>query len=141
VTLDELLDALFEAAKDNHQAEFDRLERDLLNRFEGGFAGMPGEFYQRYLEVDKAWPVQTDSVAVPESRSNALGPRLLINTRVPEELLEWLIALGAETGRTRSDVLSECLNAIRFEPELEAKVRTTLASRTGDKGQGEPGSE
>lgn len=124
----QLLDALLEAAKGNHQDQFDRLERDLLSRFDGGFEGMPRDVYQRYLEVDKAWPVQTEAPA-SENRpltEAALGPRLLINTRVPEELLDWLITLGAETGRSRSDVLSECLAAIRRDRELEAKIRRVL---------------
>lgn len=130
-TPEELLEGLLEAARENQQVEFDRLERDLLNRFEGGFAGMPRELYQRYLEVDKAWPVKNAGAADAEARSlstSPLGPRLLVNTRVPEELLEWLVALGVDTGRTRSDVLTECLSAIRREPELEEKIRRALSA-------------
>jgi hypothetical protein len=129
MTPEELLDALNEAAKANQQLEFDRLERDLLNGFEGGFAGMPRELYERYLEVDRAWPVQTDvGPAGGESApSGRLGPRLLVNARIPDQLLEWLVVVGAETGRSRSDVLTECLNAIRSDPELEGQLRRALA--------------
>jgi hypothetical protein len=130
-TPEELLDALLEAARENHQVEFDRLERDLLNRFEGGFAGMPRELYQRYLEVDRAWPVKNPGAVEAEARGLAtspLGPRLLVNTRIPEELLEWVVKLGIDTGRTRSDVLTECLAIIRRQPGLESQVRSALVS-------------
>ena len=42
--LDELFDALNQAAKANHQEEFDRLERDLLDRYDyaGSSAGSSG---------------------------------------------------------------------------------------------------
>jgi hypothetical protein len=133
-TPEELLDALFEAARANQQLEFDRLERDLLNRFEGGFAGMPRPIYQRYLEVDKAWPVKNSGAAeaeVPSAATSPLGPRLEFATRVPEELLEWLVTLAVDTGRTRSDVLAECLSAIRREPGLEEKLRRSLSSQRG----------
>jgi hypothetical protein len=125
--LDELFDALDRAAKANQQDEFDRLERDLLDRFEGGFAGMPRDVYQRYLEVDRSWPLRLQSSSSGgDAPTGGQGPRLLVNARVPEEFLEWLVALGGETGRSRSDVLTECLNMLRSEPGLEGKLRRAL---------------
>ena len=130
--LDELFDALDQAAKANQQQEFDRLERDLLDRFDGGFAGMPRDVYQRYLEVDRSWPLSTQASPVRgDAAVQAQGPRLLVHARLPEECLEWLAALGGETGRSRSEVLTECLYALRSEPGLEDKLRRVLRREQG----------
>ena len=127
ISLDQLFEALDRAAKANQQAEFDRLERDLLDRFEAGFAGMPRDVYQRYLEVDRSWPLRSNlSSSAVDGPKERQGPRLLVNARVPEELLEWLVTLGGETGRSRSDVLTESLKILRAESGLEDKLRRAL---------------
>ena len=52
-----VLAALADAARDDRKEEFDRLERELLSNFEGGFDGMPEPIYESYLAIDRLWPV------------------------------------------------------------------------------------
>ena len=53
----QLLSDLAVAARENRRQDFDRLERELLAHFDGSFDGMPGHVYDRYVEVDRLWPV------------------------------------------------------------------------------------
>ncbi len=123
-TVPELLEALTRAASANRKDEFDRLERELLAQFEGSFDGMPEEVYQRYLEVDRHWPV------VPPTRrsggSDRRRERVTLEVRLPVEVEAWLREVGAECDRSRSAVVAECLDLIRGDERLAASVRNRL---------------
>ncbi len=127
-SIDELLAALHRAAKTNHRDEFDRHEADLLARF-GGFQGMPREVYDRYLEVDRAWPA---SLTPTKEDPSSHVPRLPLHVRVPDDVFAWLQELGAETGRNRPDVLTACLESIRDDPQLRKSVIEALRAATPD---------
>ncbi len=115
--VDHLLAELADAARDNEKAEFDRLERELLGHFDGGFDGMPEEVYQRYLDVDRHWPIAVDS-------SGSRGRTLEIRLPLREQL--WLEELSAVTDRSLSAVIAACLEAVRADTPLEGDVRTRL---------------
>jgi hypothetical protein len=115
--VDELLAGLADAARNNEKAEFDRLERELLDHFAGGFDGMPEVVYQRYLDVDRHWPIAVRS-------SGSRGRTLEIRLPLREQL--WLEELVAVTDRSLSAVIAECLEAVRADSQLEGDVRTRL---------------
>ena len=122
-SIDELLEALERAARANQRDEFDRHEAELLSRF-GGFHGMPREIYQRYVEVDRAWPA---SLSSRDGTSSNHITRIALHTRLPDELVTWLQELGAETGRNRSDVVTACLEAVQGDESLRDAVAKTLS--------------
>ncbi len=115
--VDDLLAGLADAARANEKAEFDRLERELLAHFEGGFDGMPEDVYQRYLDVDRHWPIAVDR---PGSRGRTLEIRLPLREQL------WLEELAAATDRGLSAVIAGCLEAVRSDTELEGNLRTRL---------------
>jgi hypothetical protein len=121
-SVDELLAALKSAARANHRDDFDRHEADLLGRF-GGFQGMPREIYQRYVEVDRAWPA---TLYRSEEEASSRIARLPLHARVPDDLISWLQELGAQTGCNRSDVLTCCLEIIRTDENLRGAVVSAL---------------
>jgi hypothetical protein len=121
-SIDELFAALQRAAQANQRDEFDRHEAELLSHF-GGFQGMPRDVYERYLGVDRCWPVAT-SPADEDASSHVA--RLPLHARVSDELISWLQEFGAETERNRSDVLTVCLELIRDDPELRESVAALL---------------
>ena len=115
--LEELLAALEAAARSNEKSEFDRLERELLRRFEGSFDTMPPEVYERYLDVDRHWPIV---VAAAGSSGRTLEIRLPLREQL------WLERLAAVTDRSLSSVIGGCLEAIRADSELKQRVRARL---------------
>ncbi len=117
--VDDLLAGLADAARANEKAEFDRLERELLAHFEDGFDGMPEEVYQRYLDVDRHWPIAVNGRG---SRGRTLEIRLPLSEQL------WLEELAAATDRGLSAVIAVCLEAVRSDTELEGKLRTRLES-------------
>ena len=125
-TIDDLMAALDRAARANQRDEFDRHEADLLSRF-GGFQGMPREIYERYLEVDRAWPASLS--AAPDTVSNHTT-KLPLHARVPDDLISWLHELGAETGHNRSDVLTACLQVVRDDEGMREIVAKALRAPT-----------
>lgn len=127
--LDALLRALDDAARENRQSDFDRLERALLERFPGGFSAMPAEVHARYLEVDRAWPTQPASSGEEPAALAGLGPRTAVNARIPAELLDWLREQAVATGRSRSDVLAMCVALVRGDAGLLARLRDRLGER------------
>ena len=128
--IDELLEALEKAARANHRDEFDRHEAKLLSHF-GGFHGMPRDVYQRYVEVDHAWPASLSSA---EDGSSHHVTRLPLHTRVPDELISWLQELGAETGRNRADVVTACLKAVQGDRSLRDAVVKALSDPPAEYG-------
>lgn len=136
-TVAQLLEAMDVAARSARKSEFDRLERELLNRFEGGFDGMPAEIYSRYLEVDRAWPAvpvppeeRADGGPEDAARSRPpVGPAVELTVELPEELVSWLAELGDETGCNRSEVVSECLQTLRWDERLVSTLRECLGAR------------
>jgi hypothetical protein len=118
-TVDDLLESLAGAARENQKAEFDRLERELLAHYEGGFDGMPEDVYQRYLDVDRHWPIAVDGKGAPSR-----GRTLEILLPVRDQL--WLEELAAATDRSLSAVVSHCLASVRADPETDTKVREAL---------------
>ncbi len=128
-TVDLLLAALADAARHNEKDEFDRLERELLAHFEGGFEGMPPELYQRYLDVDRHWPIAVDSAA------RGPRPRRTLQVRIPAADDAWLKDLAIATDRSLSAVLTECLGIVRHDAALERSVRERLErGRVRDEG-------
>jgi hypothetical protein len=136
-TVSQLLEAMGVAARSARKSEFDRLERELLSRFEGGFEGIPAEIYSRYLEVDRAWPAvpfppQERADEGPEEAARPrppVGPAVELTVELPEELVCWLAELGDESGCNRSEVLSECLQTLRWDERLASTLRDRLAAR------------
>ena len=118
-SIDELLVALVDAAQRNEKEEFDRIERDLLALFDGSFDGMPEDVYQRYLDVDRHWPISVDPLSVGRGR-RTLQVRLL----AIEEA--WIQDLAVATDRSPSAVLTACIDTVRRSQELEAQVREQL---------------
>lgn len=116
----DLLKAMASAARRNEKAEFDRLERDLLARFSGGFEGMPEEIYQHYLDVDRHWPIAVEPVGDAPPRRRTLQIRLAS----AEEA--WLQELAVETDRSLSAVLAECIDTVRSNPDVAGAVRDRL---------------
>ena len=120
--VDLLLAALADAARHNEKDEFDRLERELLGHFDGSFEGMPPELYQRYLDVDRHWPIAVDSGSGPLGP----GPRRTLQVRIPAADDAWLQDVAIDTDRSLSAVVTECLEVVRGEPGLERGVRERL---------------
>jgi uncharacterized Zn finger protein len=125
-SIDDLFAALRRAALANQRDEFDRHEGELLARF-GGFQEMPREIYDRYLEVDRAWPATLSHL---DDDTSSHVARLPLHARLPDELISWLQELGAETERNRSDVLATCLETIRGDATLRESVAAALRSGT-----------
>lgn len=123
--VDDLLAALCDAARANEKTEFDRLERELLDRFGGSFDGMPADVYQQYLDVDRHWPIAVDGAG---SRGRTLEIRLPLRTQL------WVEELAAVTDRSLSAVLAECLDAVRSDPGIEAGVRGRLERARSQEG-------
>jgi hypothetical protein len=127
-TIEGLLEALASAARNDRKAEFDRLERELLTRFDGSFDAMPPEIYQQYLTIDRLWPVVATSPEGFPVGGDSAGPRrnpLHVSVTPQEEA--WLRQLGVSADRSPSAVLSACLSVIREDDELQAAVARRLA--------------
>ena len=121
-----LLAALADAARANRKDEFDRLERELLSNFDGGFDGMPDPVHESYLEIDRLWPVVPDgAIRAAESRRRVVRVSLTANDEA------WLRQLGTDADRSASAVLSACLRLIRDDAQLESRVAELLRSRPG----------
>jgi hypothetical protein len=118
-SIDELLAGLVDAARRNEKDAFDRLERDLLAHFDGGFDGMPRDVYQRYLDVDRHWPITVDPSGAERGRRT-----LLVRLLAPEEA--WIQDLAVSTDRSTSAVLTACIDAVRDDNEIEQQVRARL---------------
>ncbi len=118
----DLLKAMASAARRNEKAEFDRLERDLLARFSGGFEGMPEEIYEHYLDVDRHWPIAVEPVGDAPPR------RRTLQIRLPAAEETWLQELAVETDRSLSAVFAECIDAVRSNPDVAGAVRDRLDS-------------
>ena len=118
--LDELLGALADAARRNEKEAFDRIERQLLDRFDGRLESMPAELYERYLDVDRLWPIAVE----PASEAPALRRTLQVRLGAEEET--WLQDLAVETDRALSAVVAECIDSVRRDPERTAEVRERL---------------
>ena len=132
--VDLLLAALADAARHNEKDEFDRLERELLSHFDGSFEGMPPELYQRYLDVDRHWPIAVDSDA------HGPGPRRTLEVRIPASDDAWLQDLAVAADRSLSAVVTECLEVLRSEARLEREVRERLERGRIHDGDEDPGS-
>ncbi len=117
--VDQLLAEMADAARHNEKSRFDQLERKLLDHFDGGFDAMPEELYQRYLDVDRHWPI-----AVEPSGGDPGRRTLQIRLGTSEET--WLQDLAAATDRSLSAVVAECVDAIRNDAERSEEVRTRL---------------
>ena len=126
-TVDDLLARLAEAARANQKEEFDRLERELLARYDGGFDRMPKAIYQRYLDIDRDWPIAVDGPG-----TDSLGRTLEV--RLPAGDLAWLEELATRTDRSLSAVVAGCVEAVREDSAVEDRVRGTLerGRRTDD---------
>lgn len=117
--VDELLAAMTEAARHNEKDSFDRLERQLLDHFDGSFDGMPEEVYRRYIDVDRHWPIAVEPADAGPGRRT-----LQVRLGAAEET--WLQELAAETDRSLSAVVAECVDAIRGDAARSAEVRARL---------------
>ena len=118
-SVDELLAAMADAASRNEKTDFDRLESQLLDLFDGGFDGMPEEIYRRYLDVDQHWPI----AVVPDD--DRPGRRTL-QVRLGSEEENWLQELAVESDRSLSAVVAECVDAVRCDPARVDEVRGRL---------------
>jgi predicted DNA-binding protein len=116
----DLLEAMASAAQRNEKSEFDGLERELFARYSGGFQGMPEEIYQRYLEVDRHWPIAVEPAEGGSPR------RRTVQIRLPALEEAWLQERAIETDRSLSAVIAECIEAVRNDPDLAAEVRERL---------------
>jgi hypothetical protein len=119
-SVDELLAGLADAARRNEKADFDRLERELLSHFGGSFDAMPEEMYQRYLDVDRHWPIAVATSGNPPDRRRTLQVRLGTGQEA------WLQEVAVSTDRSLSAVIAECIDAIRGEPQRASEVRERL---------------
>jgi hypothetical protein len=122
--VDALLAALADAARRNAKSEFDRLEHELLTHFHGGFEGMPEDVYQRYLDVDRHWPISLSSRAASDTDTPRHRRTLLV--RLTEAADTWVRELSAATDRGPSAVVAECIEAVRADPALAEVVRARL---------------
>ena len=123
-TVDEILEALSRAARENRKADFDDLERALLARFDGSLEGMPDDLYQRYLEVDRHWPVvPASSDDAPVSEQEA---RRTLSVRLPAELDMWVRDLAARVDRSPSAVLAECIRIVSDDEQESADLERRL---------------
>ena len=127
--VDDLLAALTDAARRNAKSEFDQLERELLGHFHGGFEGMPEDVYQRYLDVDRHWPIALEFPLSPEPGESVRRRTLLVRLVEPDDL--WLHEMAAATDRGPSAVVAECIEAVRGDPALAETVRARLEQRRG----------
>jgi predicted transcriptional regulator len=118
--VDDLLAALARAAGQNEKAEFDRIERDLLSHFGGRLDAMPEEIYQRYLDVDRHWPIAV------EPSADRPGARRTLLIRLGGEEEAWLQGLAVDTDRSVSAVIAECVDSVRDDPARTAEVRARL---------------
>ena len=118
--VDQLLAEMADAARHNQKARFDQLERSLMEHFDGGFDGMPEEIYQRYLDVDRHWPIAVEPTGGDPARRT-----LQIRLGTSEEA--WLQDLAAATDRSLSAVVAECVEAVRSDADRTAEVRSRLA--------------
>ena len=123
-----LLEALAEAARTNRKDEFDRLERELLSKFEGGFDGMPEPVHQSYLEIDRLWPVVPGDFD-RDSSSVATDRRRVVRVNLTAADEAWLRHAGSEADRSVSAVLSICLRLIREDADLGNRVVELLRDR------------
>jgi len=128
--VDDLLAALADAARRNAKPEFDRLERQLLAHFHGGFEGMPEDVYQRYLDVDRHWPISLETPLAPGE--GALKRRRTLLVRLAEPAGVWLQELAAATDRGPSAVVAECIDAVRGDSALAESVRARLEQGRGE---------
>jgi hypothetical protein len=118
-SVDELLEAMANAARRNEKSEFDQLERQLLDGFEGAFEGMPEEVYQRYLDVDRHWPIAVE----PTSDRPA---RRTLQIRLAAEEEAWLQEVAVAADRSLSAVVAECIESVRHDADRSAEVRARL---------------
>ena len=118
-----VLTALADAARDNRREEFDRLERELLSNFEGGFDGMPEPIYESYLAIDRLWPV-----APRNELGTDASQRRVVRVSLTSAEQAWLRQLGVDADRSASAVLSACLRLIREDPHLASRVALLLRS-------------
>ena len=116
--IEELLEALEDAARANEKSRFDRLERELLDHFDGGFDSMPSAVYERYLDVDRHWPIAVTGDGGASGRT--------LEIRLPMREHRWLERLAAATDRSLSSVIAGCLEAIRDDLQLSQRVRARL---------------
>jgi hypothetical protein len=124
-----LLEALAEAARTNRKDEFDRLERELLSNFEGGFDGMPELVHQSYLEIDRLWPVVPVGELDRGSSSVTTDRRRVVRVNLTAADEAWLRHAGSEADRSVSAVLSICLRLIREDADLGNRVVELLRDR------------
>lgn len=118
--VDELLEAMADAAGRNEKDEFDGLERRLLARFHGSFESMPEELYQRYLDVDRHWPIAVEPAIDPP------GGRRTLQIRLAHDEEAWLQELAVATDRSLSAVIAECVDAVRQDPDRTRLVQDCL---------------
>lgn len=118
--VDELLGAMAEAARRNEKAAFDALERRLLARFQGSFESMPEDLYQRYIDVDRHWPIAVEPAVDPP------GGRRTLQIRLAHDEEAWLQDLAVDTDRSLSAVIAECVDAVRHDPARTREVRARL---------------
>lgn len=128
-SVDSLLAALADAARRNAKTEFDRLELELFSLFHGGFEGMPEDVYQRYLDVDRHWPIAVEPARPPGADAPLRRRTLLVRLAEVEDL--WVKEMAAETDRSPSAVVSECIEAIRRDADRIQDVRTRLEQGRG----------
>lgn len=133
--IDRLLEALADTARSNSKDDFDRVERELLSHFGGALDSMPREVYDRYLEIDRLWPVAPTGglEAEPEADASAES-RATLNLRLPTEDERFIRRLGTEVDRSASAVVAACLRIVRGDPTLGATVRAALRAGQSDDG-------
>jgi len=125
-TIERLLEALAEAARNDRKSEFDQLERDLLTLFEGSFDAMPRDVYEQYLEVDRLWPLVVAPADGGDAAEPAAGRRHAVSVSLSTEDAVWLRQLGDEADRSLSAVLSACLERIRSDDALRDEIARQL---------------
>jgi hypothetical protein len=125
----QLLSDLAIAARENRKADFDRLERELLAHFDGSFDGMPEEVYDRYLEVDRLWPVAAQAAQVPGGGAEVSERRHAVRVSLAVSDDAWLRHLGTGADRSLSAVLGACIRLIRGDEQLERRIVEALQQR------------
>lgn len=118
--VDDLLAALADAARRNEKADFDRVERELLSHFDGRLESMPEDVYERYLDVDRHWPIAV------EPADDVTAARRTLQIRLGAEEEAWLQDVASETDRSLSAVVAECVDAVRRDPTRVAELRGRL---------------
>ena len=89
-------------------------------------ATLPIRLYQRYLDVDRHWPIAVNGRG---SRGRTLEIRLPLSEQL------WLEELAAATDRGLSAVIAVCLEAVRSEfgvPRAYTSVEELLADEELD---------